>query len=164
MERVVLRAYSLPDDLDGLVRVYMDSVAHHAALDPDPPRSPITEAHARVRFERMTADPDSLCLVAEAERAVAGLLEAHLRREDITGFVGVYVNELAVARQQRGRGIGRRLMAAAEEWARRHGASSIALDAMLANTGALRLYEEHLGFTRVAVILRRNLRHSDPGA
>ena len=161
---VGIRPYDLPADLDALVRVFMDSVAHHAPLDLDPPRLPVTADQARQRFERRHAGPDRLDLCATVDGVPIALVEARLQHDDITGFTGVYVDELAVAETHRGRGVGTLLMDTTERWARDQGAQSIALDAMVANAGALRLYEEHLGYARVAVILRKNLQPTDgPG-
>lgn len=53
----------------------------------------------------------------------------------------VYIEALAVAESRRGRGVGTRLLADAEDWARSRGRSRIALHVLVANTGARRLYE-----------------------
>jgi GNAT superfamily N-acetyltransferase len=57
----------------------------------------------------------------------------------------VYIEALAVAELHRGKGIGTRLLADAEQWAREHGRSRLALHVLANNTGARRLYER-IGF------------------
>jgi len=57
----------------------------------------------------------------------------------------VYIEALAVAEAHRGNGIGTRLLADAEEWARTNGRSRLALHVLANNTGARRLYER-VGF------------------
>jgi ribosomal protein S18 acetylase RimI-like enzyme len=60
-----------------------------------------------------------------------------------------YVNALAVRPGLRGRGIGTRLMRAAEDGAKAAGADALSIQVFSQNTDALRLYER-LGYRRVA--------------
>jgi GNAT superfamily N-acetyltransferase len=53
----------------------------------------------------------------------------------------VYIEALAVAEQHRGKGLGSRLLADAEHWARAHGRRRLALHVLASNAGARRLYE-----------------------
>jgi len=140
----------------------MDSVAYHTELEDAPPRPPATMAEVRARFGTMAAGPDRLRLCAVVGGEVVGLVEARLQR-DSSGNVSVYVDELAVAESHRGQGIGTRLMAEAEHWAQQSDAAWIALDTMSNNAGARNLYEAHLGYRPVGVILRKNLRSYPPG-
>lgn len=152
-----VRAYRLPDDVEVLARIYEDSEEYHEQIDVEPPRVPHSMATSRRRFAAMQpAGPDVLRLVAEVDGAVVGLIEAGMRRDEHNGFAGTYVNELAVAERWRGRGIGTRLLAEAERWARDHGAMGMALDTLATNEGARRLYER-LGFRVRAVVLGKLL-------
>ena len=88
-------------------------------------------------------------LVAEESAgALIGFLEVGLRSHadgcDVLRAVG-YVEGWYVAEGYRKRGIGRRLMAAAEEWARRQGCAEMASDALLGNDVSERAHEA-LGF------------------
>lgn len=56
------------------------------------------------------------------------------------------VHDLAVVPTHRGRGIGRALLTAAEDWALRHGCCKLTLEVQDANTRARTLYER-FGFT-----------------
>jgi len=156
--RVVVRPYRLPEDAEALSRVFYDSERWHHDIDDLPPLlPPLDLEYARKRFAGLTAaDPDRALLAAEVDGEVVGLAEAKMRRDDAAGFVGAYVDELAVAESWRGRGVGTVLMAALEEWARGRGAISVALDHFHTNDGAHRLYER-LGFRVRGVIMEKRL-------
>jgi ribosomal protein S18 acetylase RimI-like enzyme len=98
--------------------------------------------------------------------AVAGGAEG--AKGDVLGFVSVgetnhftgqvdgYVGELVTAEALEGRGVGRALMAAAENWARQRGLSNLTLETGAANIRARKFYE-HLGYLEEEVRLTRRL-------
>jgi aminoglycoside 6'-N-acetyltransferase I len=91
-------------------------------------------------------------LVAEAsDGTLAGFLELGLRSHaegcDPSHAVG-YVEGWYVAENSRQRGIGKRLLAAAEDWARRQGCVEMASDAVIDNQLSQRVHER-LGFSVV---------------
>jgi aminoglycoside 6'-N-acetyltransferase I len=91
-------------------------------------------------------------LVAEAsDRLVVGFVEAGLRSHadgcDISRPVG-YIEGWYVAAEFRNRGIGGKLLAAAEEWALRQGCREMASDALIDNDGSQRAHEA-LGYSVV---------------
>ncbi len=96
-----------------------------------------------------------------AQRGRADRTLVATRNRRALGFVVVegpdhgraYVAAIAVLEDERGRGVGRQLLHAAEALARRHGAREIALTTAEANLGALELFLRE-GFERVA--RRRN--------
>jgi ribosomal protein S18 acetylase RimI-like enzyme len=147
---LLIRPARLPDDMPGLVRLFFD--VHDATPEHG---HPVTEDYARAIHQPVA--PDHLLLVAELDGEVVGTLDARLRRDDAAGFVGVYVDNLAVAAAHRSRGIGTRLMTAVEDWASAQSARSVALDTELSNAGAQRLYQR-LGYQRRAVIMAKDLR------
>jgi ribosomal protein S18 acetylase RimI-like enzyme len=151
-----VRPYRLPADIEALVRIYEDSEDYHERIDPDPPLVPRSVDASRRRFEQMQLDPQRALLVAEVDGAVVGLVEATMRRDESNGFVGAYVNELAVAAEWRGHGIGTRLLAEVERWGLDNGALAMALDTLVTNADARRLYER-LGFHVRAVVLGKRL-------
>lgn len=156
--RVVVRPYRLPEDAEALSRVFASSEQYHRDIDDLPPLiPPIGMEYARRRFAEMrTGDPEHLLLAAEVDGAVVGHVEARMRRDEAAGFVGAYVEELAVAPEWRGRGVGTALMAAVDEWARGRGAMSVALDHFHTNEGAHRLYSR-LGFQVRGIIMEKRL-------
>jgi ribosomal protein S18 acetylase RimI-like enzyme len=72
------------------------------------------------------------------------------------GQVDGYVGELAVARDWEGRGVGRRLMAAAEDWAAGRGLAFLTLDTGADNHPARGLYRS-LGFGEETVGLTKRV-------
>jgi aminoglycoside 6'-N-acetyltransferase len=139
-----------PDDEPALVGLEHESAIHHAAVDPKRWRVPDPEAIAAYRRKRQAADPDGASLVAVADGRVIGMVEL-LRRGGVpdpgaarTPNPAVDIG-LSVAEDWRGRGVGTALMAAAEAWARAHGATRMILDLAAANDGARRLYDR-LGY------------------
>lgn len=69
-----------------------------------------------------------------------------------TGEPQDYIGELAVVEDAEGQGVGTALLAAAESWARQHGATRIALDTGAANTRARAFYARH-GYAEESVKL-----------
>jgi aminoglycoside 6'-N-acetyltransferase I len=88
-------------------------------------------------------------LVSEDERgALTGFLEVGLRSHadgcNMQRPVG-FVEGWFVLEEHRGKGVGARLMRAAEEWARAHGCREMASDALIDNAGSERAHTA-LGF------------------
>ena len=94
--------------------------------------------------------------VAEEDGDVVGFVTASTRRH-FAGDLDAYVGELAVDRRAEGRGGGRMLMAAAEEWGRTQGFAYITLDTGAANAHARAFYRA-LGYEEEDVKLTKPLR------
>ncbi|MBR8641254.1 GNAT family N-acetyltransferase [Streptomyces tuirus] len=135
--------HARPDDDEVLGR--LDRAAwsplHAVQPRPEPPYGPFFSEQ----------DPARECLVAELGGVVAGYLRlgsatplacnAHVRM----------IRGLAVAEEARGRGVGRALLRAAREEARRQGARRITLRVLGHNTPARKLYESE-GFVVEGVL------------
>ena len=94
------------------------------------------------KLEALFADPDVTGLVAEADGAMAGYAKLyHARAEQ-----RFYVHQLYILPARQGLGLGRRLMACAEERARELGADRLWLGVMVKNVQAVAWYRK-LGFT-----------------
>jgi aminoglycoside 6'-N-acetyltransferase I len=120
-----------------------------AALWPESP----AEDHAREiapLLEGRTALPVTF-LLAVTEGRVIGFLQAGLRSHadgcDPAHPAG-YVEGWYIEEPFRGKGIGRALLAAAEDWARSQGCREMASDALIANQPSQRAHEA-LGFVVV---------------
>jgi ribosomal protein S18 acetylase RimI-like enzyme len=96
------------------------------------------------RVRRMLAEGDMTVLLG-GERP-DGLAVLRFRPSYITGALDAYLEELYVAPDRRGQGIGRALLEAAMDTAREHGAAHIDLGTSTDDTAAIRLYESY-GFT-----------------
>jgi aminoglycoside 6'-N-acetyltransferase I len=105
--------------------------------------------------------PLEILVAVDSSGALAGFIEAGLRSHadgcDTTQPVG-YVEGWFVAEAWRGRGVGRELMRAAEDWARAQGAVEMASDALIDNLGSQHAHRA-LGFVEVdrCVHLRKPL-------
>jgi ribosomal protein S18 acetylase RimI-like enzyme len=77
-------------------------------------------------------------------------------RSGFTGVIQAYILDLFVTEIYRGQGLGYRLMAQAEEWAREHNLTSIGLSVAKHNSSALGLYEK-LGYKTETLRLCKNL-------
>ena len=126
---------SLFDALDELHRR-----ARPDLFQPFPP-----PARTREQVAQWLAQPDSTVLVAQSDDGVVGL--AVLLTRAPSGFAGavprkvVEVDNLVVRADQRGRRIGRRLLAAAVEWSRQRRATHVEVAVHDFNRDARRFYE-----------------------
>ena len=93
-------------------------------------------------FRAVMARPDAALLVADAEGRVAGYAALWLEGRDAE------LGDLAVARDRRRSGLGRRLVEAAVEEAAGRGAERIFLQVRESNEAALALYRS-TGFRRI---------------
>jgi GNAT superfamily N-acetyltransferase len=81
---------------------------------------PMSEEEAGERLSRIADHPDHALLVAEQDGRVAGWLQVS-RVRVFESEDGVEIGGLVVDEALRGRGIGARLLAEAERWARERG-------------------------------------------
>lgn len=148
-----------PEDAADLADIYIASAEHHVRLDPSMYAHPDREAMVARYARRIASRPDAEILVAEAEGRVVGWLEIILRqptgeprmnREAVQADI-----DIAVAPEQRGRGIGTLLMRAADAWALEHGAELITLEVHVANIDAVRFYQERLGFRTTGLTMMK---------
>lgn len=73
-------------------------------------------------------------------------------REELTGVIQGWVMDLGVLPERRGKGAGRALLQAAEDYCREHGIPYLGLAVSSHNVKALRLYE-HFGFAEERKLL-----------
>ncbi len=122
------------------------------ALWPD--AVPGEHADAIARYFAGTLPEPIMVLFAEDGRArPIGLVELSLRAyaEGCQGDNVAYVEGWYVAPEARGRGVGRALIEAAEDWARSDGCTELASDAQLDNAVSAAAHEA-LGFSEVGQI------------
>ncbi|MGZ4201316.1 MAG: N-acetyltransferase family protein [Thermoleophilaceae bacterium] len=103
-----------------------------ASWDPDRARAALAEA---------VAADGSTVLVADAGGELVGFITAYLDLNSVRFGRRCWVEDLAVDPTERSRRIGKRLLEAAQAWARERGASHLELDTALARTNAQRFYE-----------------------
>lgn len=103
----------------------------------------IVERERRALAEALEPQHSSAeLLVAEVPgRGVAGVIMVEIRQDYFTAERHGHVAILAVAGDVEGRGIGRRLLAAAERWARDRGYRRLTLSVFTENRRAKQFYE-----------------------
>jgi GNAT superfamily N-acetyltransferase len=156
-----------PDDAEALARSWLEGARELLAMAPDRFRLP--DEHGLVEFFREdlegVAGPDLLSLVAELGGEIAGSLAARVHgpigsaRFQVLDYLGkprVYVNHLMVSPKFRRRGVATALMDAAEGWARKQGAGSIALDTYAESPLSVPFYEA-VGYERASIVLEKRL-------
>lgn len=128
MSEVLIRA-ARPADLEKLT-----DLCH--ALWPESPREEHHQELAGVLAGRNPSTLPLMYFVAEAGGKLVGFLEAGLRSHadccDVSHAVG-YIEGWYVEENWRRQGVGRLLVAAAENWARRQGCREMASDSILSN-------------------------------
>ena len=107
----------------------------------------ITPEVAETRLSHILSTPTQTFLIAEAAGEAVGCL--HLSISDhIDEERSVRVEGVVVDRARRGSGVGKRLIAEGEAWARANGCGIVRLNSSSTRHGAHRFYER-LGYTNV---------------
>lgn len=102
-------------------------------------------------------DTSDLVLLAEdAQGTRLGFICATHATDFFTQEPQGYVSDLAVSAQAEGKGVGRKLLEHAEEWARTQGYRILTLDVFAANTPA-RAFYIHLGYAEESVKMVKEL-------
>jgi len=104
---------------------------------------PATTAQIRERLRRIQPASQNAVFVADAVNyGVIGWL--HVSKEPLLeSEMRAEVNGLVVAEGRRSLGAGARLLAAAEEWARKHGCKSMSVRSNVIRERAHKFYERH---------------------
>jgi len=105
-------------------------------------------------FDALLTEPDTLVLVAQVpEFGVVGYLVAYSQMTLLANGPAVWVGELIVDHHARRAGVGRALMARAEDWSRAQGAAQVALATSRAGD-----FYRALGYEDAALYFRKRLR------
>lgn len=136
-----------PDDLDRLVSLLAALFAIEEDFVFDEPRQ-------RRGLVMMLENERSCVLVAEAEGQVVGMCSGQLLVSTAEGGLSLLVEDVVVAEQWRGRGVGCLLLAAINDWARANKVSRLQLLADRNNIPALDFYRS-LGWQITELICLR---------
>jgi GNAT superfamily N-acetyltransferase len=157
-----IREASLPDDVPVIHEFILGLQRFEHAFEPNRRLDRAVAADYFVDLEMKVREGNGLMLIAEIDGGhPIGWAVAHEDKEDIyvipeQRLLG-YIAELYVIESERGRGVGRALIAASETWARGRGLPLIMIGVLPANKQAFSLYER-AGYQACAVRLRKTLR------
>jgi GNAT superfamily N-acetyltransferase len=163
--QIIVRA-ARPGDGAGIARCHLDSAVYYTALAPELFRLP--DEDGLLEFVEPSEEPaeDVLELVAELDGEVAGHLEARIdppldsARYQLVSSVGekrLFINALATAEAFKRRGVGTRLVEAAEQWGRERGATIALLDTWVDSPSSVPFWEQGLGYARRSIIFSKRL-------
>jgi ribosomal protein S18 acetylase RimI-like enzyme len=132
-------------DYEALERLFEIVDALHRDGLPHVFRAAQGPARSRAYLEELTAGEESAILIAEGDDGLVGFINVQMRESpDARIMVArryAVVDALAVEEAARRRGVGRRLMCAAEDWARQRGAGTLELTVWEFNAAAIAFYE-----------------------
>jgi GNAT superfamily N-acetyltransferase len=158
---VTIRA-AVAEDADGIARAFLESAEHHARLDAERysvPEFEVISVHYRNERQHLPGTV-GITLVAELAGEIVGFVDARLEHSPDPMHCNVtycQVAEIAVTARRQGRGIGRRLLRAAEDWGRRQGAQFASLEYLAANTRAGAFYHLRMGYSVASLIAVKRL-------
>lgn len=112
-------------------------------------------------LQLMLKEPDKRCImVAEAGRQVIGMCSAQLLVSSAEGGMAALIEDMVVTGEYRGRGIGKGLLSAVEDWAVRQGATRLELLADRINTPALAFYQAMKWHPTRLICLQKKYSHA----
>ena len=167
MAHVDVREFRAGDGVP-IARMIRENGAFYAALAPDYFRQP--DEAGLVEFiesdDDWRAQPEHFGRVAEVAGEVAGYIEATLQppmdsarwqsQRDL-GYPRLFVGFVGTADRFKRTGVATRLVDAAERWGREKGARVAICDTFIDSPLSVPFWEERMGYTRRAVVLRKPL-------
>lgn len=124
-----------PSDLDALVGLLQELFSIEDDFAPD------AERQRRGLALLLEGSPDRQVFVAGPEGSAVGMATVQVLVSTAEGGPVGLVEDVVVAPEHRAQGLGRRLLAEVESWARARGLTRLQLLADRENTPALRFYE-----------------------
>jgi GNAT superfamily N-acetyltransferase len=128
--------FGRPSDLHDLVALLQELFSIEADFTPDP------ERQRRGLALLLDGAADHRVFVVEGEGRAVGMATVQVLISTAEGGPVGLVEDVVVAPEHRGRGLGRRLLAAVEGWAYQRGLARLQLLADRENAPALRFYEQ----------------------
>jgi ribosomal protein S18 acetylase RimI-like enzyme len=142
-----------PDEAEALIREiqaqYAEDMVAHGGFEPE-----VARGKAEADIPQALSLPTQQLFVVEDDGEPVGHL--WLAERDLDGRATLFVYDVFVREEHRGRGLGRQAMLLAEEEARRRGIESITLNVFGGNDVARALYRS-LDFDEVYVGMRKKL-------
>lgn len=155
-----IREARLPADEPAILSFIDGLQDYEAAFEPDRRRDPDFAVEHWREVQHRCAEKHGVMLIAEDDGKPVGWAFAHDQNAEL--FVVVperrhgYLAEIFLLPQARGKGLGRALIAACEDWARGRGHKLLTIGVLAKNPGAIRAYEG-VGYEPYIVTMRRYL-------
>lgn len=157
---MTIREAKLPSDEPAILSFINGLQDYEAGFEPDRRRDPDFAAQHWRELQHRCAEKHGIMLIAEdADKAVgwAFAYEQHgelfiVEPERRHGFLA----EIFVSPEARGKGLGRALIEACEDWARGRGHKLLTIGVLAKNPGAIRAYQAS-GYAPYAITMRRYL-------
>lgn len=146
-EHVRVRPATVADKQD-VARLYIQLKEHHRELQPTNPRYGVDDHHWAQVADDALRNPDVFVYVAEVGAQVAGFMKITYVQKP--WGISCEIETMVVDKPRRGRGVGARLLDAAESAAREHGAKGLRVDVLIPNYEGREFYER-AGFDAFAV-------------
>jgi len=150
-----------PGDGNAIVRLTAHIQQLHNRALPELFRPPHEGLFPSEKLSALLKDSDRIVAVAETDGEIAGHIYGEVIRRAQSEFrhseTTIYVHQIGVREDLRGRGIGTALITFMEERAKTIGAGSIGLDHRAFNTHARDFFEKR-GFSPSQVKMRKELR------
>jgi ribosomal protein S18 acetylase RimI-like enzyme len=144
---VAVRA-ATPADLGDIVRLYLVLRDHHHELEPTNARYLVDKTEWELVVKRALEDPRAGVLVATADDRLIGFVKLSL--VDKPWGKACEMDTLVVGHEQRGAGVGGRLVNAAERWAAKQGADAMRSNVIATNDRGRAFYERE-GYEAFAI-------------
>ncbi|RAJ83201.1 aminoglycoside 6'-N-acetyltransferase I [Chitinophaga dinghuensis] len=106
-------------------------------------------------FQQIIPAQDELCLLAREQEEYIGFIHVGIRQDYVEGAIDLpvaYVEAVYVKPAFQQQGIARKLMLAAEDWARKMGLSQLASDTSISNNTSIDFHKK-IGFEEAARIV-----------
>jgi ribosomal protein S18 acetylase RimI-like enzyme len=156
-----IRDARLPEEVPQLHEFILGSQHFESAIEPN---RRLDRQVARDYFtaleKEVRTNTGKVLVATRDEGPLAGWVVVHLLEDDV--FVideertYAYISELYIAEAERGKGIGRALIAACEDWARTQGLKVMQIGVLPGNHRAKAIYER-AGYESYAIQLRKYL-------
>jgi ribosomal protein S18 acetylase RimI-like enzyme len=160
MKDMIIRKATVNDYI-AVSEIYEQSTKLHSNLEPGWIKENRPFGINQDVYVKLINDSKSTILVAVLQDVVVGFVEVLIKNELENDYFNeknfAWVDDVAVRDNARGIGVGRKLMEAAEQWARIKKVDSIELTTRVVNVGAIEFYKK-LGYETYVVRSKKKLR------
>lgn len=167
MPEVAVREFE-PGDGEALAAMFRENSAFYAELAPDYFKQPDAEGLAEFIESdgEWRATDGNFARVAAVDGEIAGYIEATIQPPMATArwqsqrdlaTTRLFIGFVHTADRLKRRGVATRLVEAAEEWGRAHGATVAICDTYIDSPMSVPFWEQRMGYARRAIVLRKRL-------